>query len=46
MTKAFQNGEASKVAPFKYVEVVFTLALVYFGLVKSILVKAFWELPW
>lgn len=25
MTKAFQYGEASKVAPFKYVEVVFTL---------------------
>lgn len=26
MTKAFQNGEASKVAPIKYVEVVFTLS--------------------
>ena len=26
MTKAFQQGEASKVAPFKYVEVVFTLS--------------------
>ena len=30
MTKAFQNGEASKVAPFKYVEVVFTLSLSVF----------------
>ena len=27
MTKAFQVGEASKVAPFKYVEVVFTLTV-------------------
>ena len=27
MTKAFQQGEASKVAPVKYVEVVFTLTL-------------------
>ena len=27
MTKAFQEGEASKVAPFKYVEVVFTLTV-------------------
>ena len=26
MTKAFQQGEASKVAPFKYVEVIFTLS--------------------
>ena len=26
MTKAFQHGEASKVAPFKYVEVIFTLS--------------------
>lgn len=31
MTKAFQHGEASKVAPFKYVEVVFTLSFgIYF----------------
>lgn len=31
MTKAFQQGEASKVAPFKYVEVVFTLTFgIYF----------------
>ena len=26
MTKAFQNGEASKVAPIKYSEVIFTLS--------------------
>lgn len=30
MTKAFQNGEASKVAPFKYIEVVFTLSFSVF----------------
>lgn len=39
MTKAFQYGEASKVAPFKYVEVIFTLTFgVYlFGETYSLL---------
>lgn len=39
MTKAFQEGEASKVAPFKYVEVVFTLSfgVYYFGEVYTFL---------
>ena len=38
MTKAFQNGEASKIAPIKYSEVVFTLSfgLYWFGEVYSL----------
>ena len=35
MTKAFQNGEAHMVAPFKYVEVVFTLLFGVFVLTES-----------
>ena len=39
MTKAFQNGEASKVAPVKYVEVVFTLSfgVYWFGEVYTLI---------
>ena len=38
MTKAFQNGEASKIAPIKYSEVVFTLSfgVYWFGEVYSL----------
>ena len=38
MTKAFQNGEASKVAPIKYSEVVFTLSfgVYWFGEVYTL----------
>lgn len=35
MTKAFQNGEAHMVAPFKYVEVVFTLLFGIFVLTET-----------
>jgi drug/metabolite transporter (DMT)-like permease len=35
MTKAFQNGEAHMVAPFKYVEVVFTLLFGVFVLTET-----------
>ena len=35
MTKAFQNGEAHMVAPFKYVEVLFTLLFGVFVLSES-----------
>ena len=46
MTKAFQQGEASKVAPIKYVEVIFTLVLVCIYSVKSIPFKAYWGWLW
>ena len=38
MTKAFQNGEASKVAPIKYSEVIFTLSfgVYWFGEVYTL----------
>jgi len=35
MTKAFQNAEAHMVAPFKYVEVLFTLLFGVFVLYES-----------
>ena len=35
MTKAFQNAEAHMVAPFKYVEVLFTLIFGFFVLKES-----------
>ena len=35
MTKAFQNAEAHMVAPFKYVEVLFTLAFGVFVLQET-----------
>ena len=35
MTKAFQNAEAHMVAPFKYVEVLFTLIFGFFVLKEA-----------